>query len=210
MAAGRLNRSGSAHDDDDEPLRQRHMPAMATQIARILWGLCGEEIDGKLVYFHACENNLNAPCDMLARLGLMRDCGVSHCFASDWSPFDEAVLIRHAGEPTGDDLVSGLTFYTEWFPDDAAIRNRGRLVLVDANLGDRTRWTPACARYRTWAVQGACDLLAKLDVGSWQANGVFSPSGRYSDITDLDLYWHSRNEMIRRLGSEKLLYPTRP
>lgn len=181
--------------------------ALATQIARILWGLCDEESDGKLVYVHFCENNLNAPCDMLSRLGVMRDCAVSHCFVSDWSPFDEAVLIRHAGEPTADDLILGLTFYTEWFPDDAAVRNRGRVVAVDTYLGDRTRWTPALARYRTWAVQGACDLLAKLNVGSWQANGAFLPSGAYSNGIDLDLYWTSRTEMSRRLGSEKPLYP---
>jgi hypothetical protein len=181
--------------------------ALATQIARILWGLCDEENDGKLTYAHFCENNLNAPCDMLARLGLMRDGVVSHCFVSDWSPFDEAVLLRHAGEPTADDLISGLSFYTEWFPDDAAIRNRGQVVLVDPDLGDRTRRTPAGERYRTWAIQGACELLVKLEVGSWQANGVFCPSGPYSESSHLDLYWQSRNEMIRRLGGEKLLYP---
>ncbi|MBR1209742.1 hypothetical protein [Bradyrhizobium sp. JYMT SZCCT0180] len=185
----------------------RTYAGLATQIARILWGLCDAEIEGKLVYFHACENNLNAPCDMLARLGLMRDWEVSHCFASDWSPFNEAALIRHPGEPTGDDLLLGLMFYTEWFPNNAAFRNRGRVAGVDVSLDDRARRTPAGERYLTWAVQGACELVMKLDAGSWQANGVFSPSGPYLDSTDLDLYWHSRNEMIRRLGSEKLLYP---
>jgi hypothetical protein len=181
--------------------------ALATQIARIVWGLCDEENEGKFEYVHFCENNLNAPCDMLVRLGLMRDCGVSHCFVSDWSPFDEAVLIRHAGEPTEDDLVLGLMFYTEWFPDDAAVRNRGCVIPVDTNLGDRTRRTPASARYLTWAIQGACELLAKLDVGSWQANGAFAASGPYSSDIDLELYWQSRSEMVRLLGSEKLLYP---
>jgi hypothetical protein len=181
--------------------------ALATQIARILWGMCDYEMEGKLAYCHFCENNLNAPCDMLVRLGLMRDCEVAHCFVSDWSPFDEAILIRHAGEPAENDLISGLAFYTLWFPDEAALRNRGQLVLVDTNLGDRTRRTPAGERYRTWAIQGACDLLAKLNVGSWQANSAFCPSAPYSNEIDLERYWNSRNEMIRRLGSEKLLYP---
>jgi hypothetical protein len=181
--------------------------ALATQTARILWGLCDEENEGKLEYVHFCENNLNAPCDMLARLGLMRDCAVSHRFVSDWSPFHQAVLIRHAGEPTADDLLLGLTFYTEWFPDEAAFGNRGCVASVDVKLGDRTRRTPAGERFRTWAVQGACELLAKLDAGSWQANGAFAPSGPYSNGVDLERYWHSRSEMVRRLGSEKMLYP---
>jgi len=175
--------------------------ALATQIARIAWGRSECDSDGTLVDVHFNENDLHAPCDMLARLGVLRDNIVSHSFPADWSPLNEARLIRHVGEPTEGDLLLGLMFYTEWFPSEAALSNRHPIF-----SRDRTCWKPVAGDL-VWAVQGACELLLKLKAGSWQANGDFWPRSAYSDSYKIELYWTSRNEMIRRLGSEKLLYP---
>ena len=180
--------------------------ALATQIARISWGRSECDGDGTVMDVHFGESNLHAPCDMLARLGFLRDNEVSHSFPAGWSPLTEARLVRHAGEPTEKDLLLGLMFYTEWFSSEAALSNRHPMVPADVELRDRTRWGPITA-YLVWAVQGACELLLKLKAGSWQANGDFWPRSAYSDSYDIELYWSSRNEMIRSLGSETLLYP---
>jgi hypothetical protein len=176
--------------------------ALATQIARISWGRSECDGDGTLVDVHFCENNLQAPCDMLARLGVLRDNEVSHSFPADWSPLHATRLVRHAGEPTEADLLLGLMFYTEWFPSEAALSNRHPM----GPAGERSSWKPVAGDL-VWAVQGACELLSKLKAGSWQANGEFWPRSAYSDGYDIELYWSSRNDMIRSLGSETLLYP---
>jgi hypothetical protein len=176
--------------------------ALATQIARISWGRSEWDADGTLVDVHFCENNLQAPCDMLARLGVLRDNEVSHSFPADWSPLHATRLVRHAGEPTEADLLLGLMFYTEWFPSEAALSNRHPM----GPAGERSSWKPVAGDL-VWAVQGACELLSKLKAGSWQANGEFWPRSAYSDGYDIELYWSSRNDMIRSLGSETLLYP---
>ena len=124
-----------------------------------------------------------------------------------WSPLNEARLVRHAGEPTEKDLLLGLMFYTEWFPEEAALANRDPMAPADVELRDRVCWKPVAGRDLVWAVQGACELLLKLDAGSWQANGQFRPRSSYSDSYRIERYWSSRNEMISRLGSERLLYP---
>lgn len=181
--------------------------AIATQIARIFWGMCSHEINGRRYFYHANENNLDAPCDMLARLGLLdMQSDVAHCFVSDWSPFTEAPLIRHAGEPSEHDLVLALTFYTHWFPDEAAARHRG-LAIVSSYSPDQAYNDPAVVRYRVWAVQGACKLLEQLGLGTWGNHGAFMPHAPYSSDDDIASYWANRSAMIQRLGSEMLLYP---
>jgi hypothetical protein len=180
--------------------------ALATQIARISWGRSECDLDGTLRDVHFNENDLQAPCDMLARLGVLRDNVVSHSFPADWSPLDEARLVRHAGEPTEKDLLLGLMFYTEWFPSEAALSNRHPMAPAGVGRRDGACWKPIAGDL-VWAVQGACELLLKLKAGSWQANGEFWPRSAYSDSYKIELYWSSRNEMIRCLGSEKLLYP---
>lgn len=181
--------------------------ALATQIARIAWSFSECEPDGTLRNLHCNENNLQAPCDMLARLGVLRGSGVGHSFPANWSPSNEARLVRHAGEPTEKDLLSGLMFYVEWFPRQAALANRHPMALAGVELRDHARWNPVAGRDLVWAVQGACELLLKLKAGSWQADGAFWPRSAYSNGYDIELYWSSRHEMIRRLGSERLLYP---
>jgi hypothetical protein len=173
--------------------------ALATQIARIMRGLCDYEIAGRPAFYHCHENNMDAPCDMLARLGVMKDETVAHSFAPDWSPFSEAMLARHPGEPSSSDLVLGLAFLAESFPDDARRRNAACCVATD--LEDRSK--AAASRYRNWALQGACNLLIRLEAGSWRQDGRFLPKGDF----DIESYWQSRLICARRLGDEKLLYP---
>jgi hypothetical protein len=176
----------------------------ATQLARIMWVLCEQSPDGTLLYLHASENNLDAPCDMLARLGVMKELRqVQHVFVRAWSPFTEVPLIRHAGEPTLDDLVLGLAFYTEWFPEEAKQRNASPVTPFGLDIGDRTKITPASERYLIWAVQGACDVLIKLNAGGWQPNGIFLPKGD----PDIETYWATCRTRAQQLGDEKLLYP---
>jgi hypothetical protein len=181
--------------------------ALATQIARIAWGSSECDGDGTLVNVHFGENDLHAPCDMLARLGVLRDNDVSHSFPAGWSPLNAAPLVRHAGEPTENDLLLGLMFYTEWFRSEAALSNRHPMAPAGGEFHDRTCWKPVAGRDLVWAVQGACELLLQLKAGSWQANGDFWPRSAYSDGYRIELYWSSRNDMIRCLGSETLLYP---
>ncbi|QGM44593.1 hypothetical protein [Methylocystis heyeri] len=176
--------------------------ALATQIARIMRGLCDYEIAGRPSFHHCSENNMDAPCDMLARLGVMKDETVAHSFAPDWSPFSEAMLARHPGEPSSSDLVLGLAFLTESFPDDARRRNAACCIATDLEGGSKA----AASRYRIWALQGACNLLMRLEAGSWNQDGRFLPKGDF----DIESYWRSRLICARRLGDEKLLYPDTP
>jgi len=49
-------------------------------------------------------------------------------------------------------------------PDDGG---SAQVASIDADFGDLTRMTPGWARYRTWAVQGACQLLRQFAIGRW-------------------------------------------
>ena len=181
--------------------------AIATQIARILWAMCSEEINRLRYFHHLNESNLDAPCDMLERLGLLASHGyVSHYFVSDWSPFSRAPFIRHVGEPSEHDLLLALTFYVHWFPNEAAARHRG-LAIVSSHPPDLAYNDPAAVRYRVWAVQGACKLLVKLSLGTWESDGAFLVHAPYSSDEGIAAYWGNRSAMIQRLGSEVRLYP---
>ena len=184
--------------------------ALATQIAKILWGMCDYEIDGRLQFTHNYENYLELPCDMLQRLGAMIDNEVAHQFAFSWEPHDPLPLTRHDGEPTTTDLAMGLTFYTQWFPRDSAASNRDVEATTDLVIEDRQKLTPARRQYMTWAVQGACVLLEQAGAGSWNSDGMFVPLGEFvsDDNLSLERYVLSKRRMVEKLGSLGRLYPS--
>lgn len=194
-----------------ESILAENYESFARQIARIEWAMCDNEINGSRIVNHLGDNNHNAPCDMLARLGVMYvsspDHGLNHHFPAGWSPFADIALSRHSGQPTANDLWLGLTFWIHWFPDDANIAHRGQAVSVDADFGDLMRLTPAWVRYRTWAIQGACELLCSLGLGAWKADGKFQILDPTSTIDSVEAYWASWNEAAERLGGKDRLYP---
>lgn len=191
-----------------ETIVARNYDRFVRQIARILWGMCDHETEDVRGFCHCNENNLNAPCDMLARLGIMHGGTVSHRFVANWSPFGETPSTRHAGEPTAQDLWLGLTFLIEWCPQEAALSKRGQVVVgIETDFGDLSRLTTARIRYRIWAVQGACELLHSLALGAWSDDSTFRICDPDSTADDIEDYWSSRNEMIRQLGRVELLYP---
>ncbi len=179
----------------------------ARQIAQILWGMCDHEANGARAFYHASENNLDAPCDMLARLGIISAEAVSHRFPANWSPFEETTFSRHPGEPTARDLWLGLTFLIHWFPQEAASSKRGQAIGVETDFGDLSRLTPAWKRYQIWAVQGACELLRTLSLGAWNDDGTFRICDPCFTPESIEAYWSSRNEKVRQLGQVELLYP---
>ena len=190
---------------------------LAVQIARISWAracaTCMDEVgeDGGLMDVHFNENNLGAPCDMLARLGVMRDLEVSHSFPANWSPLDEVKLSRHAGEPTENDLILGLSFYVRWCSSEAELHNRypAGPAIVSTPVEQTSRKSvrernAVWQRNLIWAVQGGCELLSLLNAGAWDAAGNFSPRPEYDDT---DEYWRSRQDMIVRCGGANNIYP---
>lgn len=181
----------------------------ARQIARIIWGICDHELMGSRAFCHLNENNFNAPCDMLARLGIMFDETISHRFAANWSPFVKAPVAHHVGEPTARDLWLGLTFLIHWFPEEAASGVHGRAVSVESNFSDLSRLSTAGKRYRLWAVQGTCELFRSLNMGEWTNDGIFRVFNPFPTTGRIDDYWSSRNDLVRQLGSEEFLYPAR-
>ncbi len=193
-----------------ESILAENYESFAHQIARIEWAVCDEEMNGSRIVNHV-GNDHYALCDMLARLGVMYATApiywLQHHFSAGWSPFGDIALSRHSGEPTANDLWLGLTFSIHWFPDDANIANRGQAVSVDADFGDLARVTPAKDRFRAWAVQGACELLCSLGLGTWKANGQFQILDPTSTKDSIEAYWSSQNEAAERLGGRDRLYP---
>ena len=193
-----------------ESIIAENYESFARQIARIEWAVCDDEISGSRIVNHV-GNDHYPLCDMLARLGVMYATAPiywhQHHFPVGWSPFEDIALSRHSGEPTANDLWLGLTFPIHWFPDDANIAHRGQAVSVDADFGDLARVTPAKDRYRAWAVQGACELLCSLGLGTWKADGQFQILDPASTIDSIEAYWLSQNEAAERLGGRDRLYP---
>lgn len=197
-----------------ESVLTENYESFARQIARIEWAMCDNEIDGRRIVNHLGDNNHDAPCDMLVRLGVMYvsipDHGLNHYFPAGWSPLADFPLSRHSGEPTANDLWLGLTFWIHWFPNDANIDHRGQNGSIDTNFSVLGGLTPAWLRYRAWAIQGACELLCLLGLGAWNGDGKFEILDPTSTIDSLEAYWSSRSEMVKTLGGEELLYPAAP
>jgi hypothetical protein len=62
---------------------------IAFAIASVIFVHGERHPDGTVAYAHMAENDLDKPCDMLARLGIMiRSEGDRyHTFAQDWTPW---------------------------------------------------------------------------------------------------------------------------
>ena len=190
--------------------------ALATRIAYISWGMvisydrAETDADGGLMRVHMNENGLGAPCDMLARLGVMRDHRVYHSFPPGWSPLNELWLVRHSAEPTENDLIVGLCHYVLWCEEEAKIGNRHPAFPTAIEAPQQAK-RPRAGQpdlglnpQLIWAVQSGVELLQQFNAGGWDADGNFSACPAFSNIDD---YWQSRSEMISRFGSELNIFP---
>ncbi|WP_206241566.1 hypothetical protein [Novosphingobium terrae] len=170
-------------------MRAPSYEALATQIARIVWCHCYEKIGNQSAFFHFCENNLNAPCDMLARLGLMEDHEVAHAFIQPLSPLIQAPIQRHDKAPTQAEPLLGLTFLVHWKPREAALKHRGAMLSVSDQQSTIERDDAALQKFHIWAVQGACELLHASAFGAWTEAGSFAMIALYADEDAIERYW---------------------
>jgi hypothetical protein len=135
---------------------------LATAVARILRSICDFEMDGHPAFTHANSNDLDAPCDMLARLGLMKEHSVQHVFSRHWPLLQTAPLVRHAGEPSLNDLIRGLCLFVDWFPSVPRDAEPADVPTDFPDLGDRSQMD----RFHKWSVQEGRRLLEELGIGA--------------------------------------------
>jgi hypothetical protein len=197
---------------------------LATAIARILRSICDFEMDGHPAFTYANSNDLDAPCDMLARLGLMKEHSVQHVFSRDWPLLQTAPLVRHAGEPSLNDLIRGLCFFVDWFPSVPRDAEHADVPTDFPDVGERSQQD----RLHKWSVQEGRRLLEELGIGRWSSRDVwrsnelrflaalfgqspkkdvFEMTGDFAKDDWMELYWMSRKADAARLGGETCLYP---
>lgn len=178
-------------------------------IACVVFSLC-HHADGTPTYTHYSENNLNAPCDMLARLGLMSGLprGAAHQFPV-WFPGESLPIIRHPGEPVAADLLLALAFYAQWFPHDSTYREpEANEPMPEADLTADNRWSEQRERFKVWSVRRVARLLAELNLGGWNSEGTFRLPAPFGDVLDIEYYWYSRSRVVGKFGgNEGALYP---
>ena len=110
---------------------------VAHALVAVVLQQCEREAGGLPKIEHFRENDMGCVPDMLARLGIMQatHLGMAHEFIVDWTPDDKLPIVRHQGEPSLADLLSGVEFYLEWFPKQqnglaelAVAHGRGALI----------------------------------------------------------------------------------
>lgn len=193
---------------------QSNYEDIAVAIADVILSLSHDQglNDGKARFEHFCENNMNAPCDMLARLGIMTEAraGMEHCFTSDWRTGMSHPVQRHQGEPSLDDLFLALKFYSEWFPkvvskDSFQIAgDRPALPNFSGPYANESR-----TQFHHWAMQNVIELLLKANLGNWAEDGRFKLFKPFDEHRGLEKYWMTRSMMAKNLASgENGLYPS--
>ena len=162
-------------------------------------------------YWHGCENNMHAPCDMLARLGVMsgRRGDMLHHFIGDWQPGSTLQIHRHPAEPSGEDLALAILFYADWFrgafEDTSPRANVPMPDLFDLAISDLT----AVRRtFHDWAVRRAGAWLLERKLAIWVTGEGLCLDTQLKEHKILDRYWQNRFEMAQSYGGDEVsLFP---
>lgn len=182
-------------------------------IANVIIGLSHDDSvgDGVARYQHFCENNLNAPCDILQRLGVMVETpgGMGHSFRPSWVAGDDVTICRHSGEPAIEDLYIAIKFYADWFPKHVTRTsiNPNRLR-PPRPFFTGTYSTPERKAFFEWAMECVINELVKVRAGRWSNKDKFVLNESFYGHKGLEDYWRRRSEMVQKFGGDECsIYP---
>ncbi len=192
-------------------------------IALSIYFRCEDHGDGVAEFEHLGENDFDLPSDMLARLGMMRECDpgralrpLRHTFRPGWTPAHGLQLQRHRGEPTVFDLIAANCFFVSWDScsnrktlagDGHTMTELPRLPDITAN---RRSAGPDRTRFAEFAFRLGASQLSRLGLGAWRDGGgfdVIDPLSGNGSFDLIDTYQYTRGNLISLLGSKDLLYP---
>ncbi|MEO1662413.1 MAG: hypothetical protein AAFR51_15600 [Pseudomonadota bacterium] len=190
---------------------QADYEALVEIVAVIAYSLCSEDSDGKAFLGHGCENNFNAFCDMLARLGVMKEhsSGLSHRFDDAWTPCRPLIVRRHSCEPGAEDLMLAAMFFVDWFPlafgELAPTPDEKQPELFEL---EPDKLLSAQIEFRNWAVRKAGCWLLENDAALWVEGEGLAHAHQFEGHRILNPYWsHRREQKIRVGNSEDALFP---
>lgn len=190
-----------------------HYQETANIIACIIYSMASTDMGNgsQPAYWHGCENNMHAPCDMLARLSILsgQRGDMLHHFTVDWIPGTALPVCRHAAEPSAADLAIALHFYADWFPGALrSYRPRPSETMpphFDMSVSGRT--APRVT-FQDWAVRRAGAWLLEHDHAIWFQGEGLCFDRQFEEHKILDVYWQNRFEMKQSYGnSEQALFP---
>ena len=138
-------------------------------------------------------------------------------FEHGWSPSDGLQAVRHPGEPTLFDLITGLCFLVDWDTREFA-------GLSQASASDLSQAPPVLdvtdtrrfageeqRRFWQYAFRTGAKEVERWALGGWNTkNGGFEivfPLRTGQPIELIDAYDHTRSNMKQRLGGEEALFP---
>jgi len=180
-------------------------------VACIIYSMCCADTDGNPYFAHACENNLNAPADMLARVGVMDeiDDGLSHKFGTGWKPGLALDIERHSCEPSQQDLILALLFFLDWSPSVlktmCPISNEAMPALFEFHP---SKHSTVQRNFHAWAIRRAGKWLLKQNMAVFVEGEGLAIEQQHAGHKILEPYWDNRQKMKMCVGnSESTLFP---
>ncbi len=172
--------------------------ALAEALAIHVYSRCEEWPVGTVIYQHFAENNLNVPCEILARVGVMQPLprDTAHAFRNNWAPGKPLTISRNEGEAPYDHLVLALVEIVRWFRPTKGGHSEWTRVgtdrlptSVDMTPGPINQGQIALLAYANRRVAG---ILEELGYGRWNNDTEFELTELGDRVPDISTYWTDR------------------